>query len=154
MFSQATVNSPSSSVTESLKQRSRTLKRQESLLLLKPIPATLRTPNVKEHESPQGHLPASSRIPLEKVPKCKGLWFKDGDVVIWAEGKQDSLLFRVHRHVLKESRAEPFCTVVDRDYPDPKTSGDTFLDGVWVLKYDKQEPAEIVYVIKWMYERP
>lgn len=108
--------------------------------LLKPIPVTL---------SPQPH-----RIPLEEVPRCEDLWYKDGDVIIWAEGKQGSVLFCVHCRVLKESRAKPFCTVVDCDYPSPGTSGEAFLDGVWVLKYDEQDPVEIMCVIEWMYERP
>jgi hypothetical protein len=143
---------PSSTTSYSPKQRSRTLKRQESLL--KPILTSLRTANVGQRKLSQQHLPPTSRTPLEEVPKCDGLWFKDGDVIIWAGGKQGSSLFRVHRRVLKESRAEPFCTVVDCDYPSPETSNETFLDGVWVLKYDEQDPVEVMYVIKWMYERP
>ena len=49
---------------------------------------------------------------------------------MWVDDKQGSLLFRAHRRVLKESRAEPFFTIVDCDYPNPETSGETFLDGV------------------------
>jgi hypothetical protein len=64
------------------------------------------------------------------------------------------MLYRVHRRVLKESGAEPFCTVVSCDYPNPETSDETFLDGIWVLKYVGQDPIDIMYVLKWMYERP
>jgi hypothetical protein len=99
-------------------------------------------------------MPPASQTPLEKVPKCEDLWFKDGDVIIWARGKQDSLLFRLHCNVLEESQAEPFCTIVDCDYPDPESSEETFLDGVWVLKYDERDPKELMYVFKWMYDKP
>jgi len=93
-------------------------------------------------------------VPLEQVPRCEDLWFEDGDVIIWVQDKNGSLLFRVHCHVLKESGAEPFCTVVNCEYPNPKTSDETFLNGVWVLKYADQDPVDIMYVLKWMYERP
>ena len=64
------------------------------------------------------------------------------------------MLYRVHRHVLKESEAEPLCTVVNCTYPNPKTSNEIFFDGVWVLKYAQQAPFDIEYLLKWMYERP
>lgn len=110
--------------------------------------------NVDQYKSPTQHVPPTSRIPLEKVQKSKELWFKDGDVIFWIEDGRDSLLFRVHRHVLKESQVEPFCTVVDCDYPNPERPDEMFLDGVWVIKYDGRNPTEFAYVIKWMYERP
>ena len=94
------------------------------------------------------------KVPLEKVERCKKVWFEDGDVIIWAQDQSGSMLYRVHRRVLGESGAEPFCTVVDCDYPNPETSSELFLDGVWVLKYAGQDPIDIMYVLEWMYERP
>lgn len=99
-------------------------------------------------------IPTASSAPLEKVARSRDLWFEDGDVIIWARDERHSLLFRVHRHILKESRAEPFCTVVDCEYPSPETSGEIFLDGVWVLRYHSRDPIETMHVIKWMYEQP
>lgn len=129
-----------------LKQPSCNLKRQESLPL---IPTAVRTTGVEEQEPPP-----TSRYPDEIVPRCTELWFEDGDVIIWVQNEQDQLSFRVHRCVLKDSGAEPFCTVVDCEYPNPKTSEEMFLDGVWVIKYDGQDPEEVMYVIEWMYKRP
>ncbi|KAF9783835.1 hypothetical protein BJ322DRAFT_881742 [Thelephora terrestris] len=133
------MTSSSKPITASLKQQTRALKEleleMEALLPLKPF------------------LTAAS-VPLDKVARSKDLWFKDGDIIIWAKDEYYSSLFRVHRRILKDSRAEPFCTVVDCDYPDPETSGELFLDGVWVLRYHSRDPVETMHVIKWMYEQP
>jgi len=135
------------------KQRARALRRHESFFQLQPIPTT-RTTNVEQENNTQTHETPIPGVPLEKVARCKDLWFEDGDVIIWAQDQNDSLLYRVHRHVLKNSGAEPFCTVVDCDYPNLETSDETFLDGVWVLKYAGQDPIDTMYLLKWMYERP
>ena len=132
-------------------QRARTLRTHESFIQPKPGPSTHRTPNVWRRDTTRDRV---TPTPLEEVARCKDLWFEDGDVVIWAQVQNDSMLYRVHRRVLKESGAEPFCTVVDCDYPNLETSGETFLDGVWVLKYAEQDPVDIMHVLKWMYERP
>ena len=153
-------NPPSNSVVAtssaalSPKQPARALRRHESFLQLHSIPTTNRTTDVREGNNIQKNVTPTSGVPLERVPRCRDLWFEDGDVIIWAQDEKDSLLCRVHRRVLKESKAEPFCTVVNCDYPDPKTSDETFLDGVWVLKYVDQDPIDVMYVLKWMYERP
>jgi len=142
-----------SPTTGSPKRRARALRRHESLLLLQPIPVT-RITNVEPENSTQNQETPTLGVPLEKVARCKDLWFEDGDVIIWAQDQNDSLLYRVHRRVLKESGAEPFCTVVDCDYPKPDTSDEAFLDGVWVLKYAGQDPVDTMYLLQWMYERP
>lgn len=123
-------------------------------MLLLPIPATYRITDTKQGSNAQKGATTTPGASLEQVPRCKDLWFEDGDVIIWAQDKKDSLLYRVHRRVLKESGAEPFCTVVDCDYPNPETSNETFLNGVWVLRYADQDPIDIMHVLKWMYERP
>jgi len=145
------VTNPSARLPE---QRSRALRRHESFLLLRSVPATHRATNIEQGSSTQEDVPKTPRVPLEQVPRCADLWFEDGDIIIWAQNKNASLLYRVHSRVLKESGAEPFCTVVSCEYPDPETSNETFLNGVWVLKYADQDPADIMYVLKWMYERP
>ena len=117
-------------------------------------PATHRTIDVGQGNSTRDDANSASGIPLEQVPGCKDLWFEDGNVIIWAPKGDRSLLYRVHRHVLKESGAEPFCTVVNCRYPNPKTSDEIFFDGVWVLKYAQQDPFDTEYLLKWMYERP
>ncbi|KAF9648420.1 hypothetical protein BDM02DRAFT_3115457 [Thelephora ganbajun] len=154
MSSHTNVNDSSNPTAGSLNQRNRALRRQESMLLIEPMPAIHRTINVKQQNITQEHVKPTLGVPLEKVERHKDLWFEDGDVIIWAEDQDASLLFRVHRRVLKESEAEPFCTVVNCDYPNPETSGEMFLNGVWVLKYHEQDPIDIVLVLKWMYERP
>jgi hypothetical protein len=136
----------------SLKQRNRALRRHESLLLCGPNPTTHRA--TKQEKAAKRQVPLAPEVPVETVARCKDLWFEDGDVIIWAQDQDGAMLYRVHRRVLKESGAEPFCTVVDCDYPNPNTSGETFLDGVWVLKYFEQDPEAVMYVLKWMYERP
>jgi hypothetical protein len=159
MSSQAN-NHPSSTAdatnpaTRSPKQRAPALRRHGSSLLLQSIPATYHTIDAEQGNGTQEDVPKTPGVPLEEVPRCADLWFEDGDVIIWAQDKNDCLLYRVHRHVLKESGAEPFCTVVSCEYPNPKTSNETFLNGVWVLKYADQDPVDIMYILKWMYERP
>ena len=136
------------------KRRARALRRHDSLLLLHPVPATHRAADVKQQNNTQAHAIPTTEVLLQRVARCKDLWFEDGDVIVWAQNENNSLLYRVHRHVLKQSGVEPFCTVVDCDYPNPETSGETFMDGIWVLKYDRQDPIDIMYLLKWMYERP
>jgi len=134
--------------------RDRTLRKQSSMLLLQSVPTTLRTTNVGQRDDSQNHIIPTPEVPIEEVERCKDLWFEDGDVIIWAQDQNHSLLYRVHRRVLGESGAEPFCTIVDWDYPNPETSDETFLDGIWVLKYADQDPIDIMYMLKWMYDRP
>lgn len=136
--------------TRSPNQRGRALQTHEPLLFHQSLPATHQTIEV---DTQKGVTPTPGVL-LEQVPRCRDLWLEDGDVIFWAGDENDSMLFRVHRRVLKESGAEPFCTVVDCDYPNPKTSNETFLNGVWVIKYTDQDPIDIMHVLKWMYERP
>ena len=136
------------------KQRSRALRKHETLLLLQSIPPVHHATDVEPGNSTQEDIALTPGVPLERAPRCRDLWFEDGDVIIWAQDKNGSLLYRVHCHVLKESGAEPFCTVVNCEYPNQKTSNETFLNGVWVLKYADQDPTDIMYMLKWMYERP
>ena len=138
----------------SVKQRDRTLRRHESLLFLKPDPSTYPTTDANRGRVTQGSTAKTPADPLEGVARCMDLWFEDGDVVIWACDGDASMLYRVHRRVLKDSGAEPFCTIVDWGYPSQETSEEMFLDGVWVLKYDGQDPDDVMYMLKWMYERP
>jgi len=145
---------PTDPIANSSNQRARLLRSHESLLLLQSIPATHRTAQFDKGNGTQQDVTPTPDVLLKRVPRCEDLWFEDGDVIIWADDEGDSMLYRVHRRVLKESGAEPFCTVVNCHYPDPKTSNETFLDGVWVLKYTNQDPTDIMYVLKWMYERP
>ena len=146
MSPQANANNPRSNPTAgSAKQRGRTPRRDESLFFLRPDPATYQTTQKNTTQTPK---------PLEGVVRCSDLWFEDGDVIIWASDQKESMLYRVHRRVLKDSGAEPFCTIVEWGYPNPETSDEIFLDGIWVLKYGGQDPVDVMYVLKWMYEQP
>ena len=151
---QADVENLRKSTTGLAKQRTHTLRRHESVLVLQPNPTIYQTTDAEQEDPTLERVIPTPEVPLEKVTKCKDLWFEDGDVIIWAQSQNSSMLYRVHRRVLKESDAEPFCTVVDCDYPNPETSDEIFLDGIWVLKYAEQDPIDIMYLLKWMYERP
>ena len=129
----------------SAKHRDHTPRRHESLLFLQPDPATYQTTQKNTSRTPKA---------LKRATRCKDLWFEDGDVIVWADDHTGSMLCRVHRRVLKDSGAEPFCTIVDWDYPSPETPGEIFLDGVWVIKYHDQHPVDVMYMLKWMYEQP
>lgn len=107
-----------------------------------------------EHNTPQEYDVEARRALLKTVPRSTDLWFEDGDVILWVEDDDDSLLFRVHLRVLGDSRAEPFCTAVGCKYPDQDRLDEIFLDGIWVLQYPGRSPTETMHLIKWMYERP
>lgn len=124
------------------------------MFVLQPNPITYKTDHVEPENATQKRAAPTSGISLEGIPRCEDLWFEDGDIIVWAQTKNDSVLFRVHRRVLKESGAEPFCTIVDCTYPSPETSEEIFLDGILVVNYGEQDPVDIMYVLKWMYERP
>jgi len=138
----------------SAKPQARSLRRHDSLVFLQPDLTTYQATDVKRTSTAQNNTTQTPNATFEGVARCRDLWFEDGDVIIWAHGRDDSMLYRVHRRVLKDSGAEPFCTIVDWDYPNPETSDELFLDGVWVLKYADQDPLDVMYVLKWMYEQP
>ena len=160
MSPQVNMNNPTPNPTATnptadlAKQRAPPPRRHESLLFLKPNSAIYDTTHAKQESATQKGTTRAPNPPLQGVARCKDLWFKDGDVIIWAHSQNGSMLYRVHRRVLKDSGAEPFCTIVDWDYPNPETSGEMFLDGVWVLEYGGQDPVDVMYVLKWMYEQP
>lgn len=146
MSPQVNINNPLPNPTPgSAKQQDHALPKHESLYFIRPDPATYQITRKRTTQTPKS---------LDRVARCRDLWFEDGDVIIWAYDQKESLLCRVHRRVLKDSGAEPFCTIVDWDYPNPETSDEIFLDGVWVLKYAGQDPFDVMYVLKWMYEQP
>lgn len=146
---------PSSKPTPgSAKRKARTLRRQKSVLQLQPNPITYRIDDAIPENTTQEHVTLTPEIPIERATRCKDFWFEDGDVYVWAYNRNSSMLYRVHRRVLRESGAEPFCTVVNCEYPNPETSDEPFLDGLWVLRYAEQDPFDVMHLLKWMYERP
>jgi len=138
-------NPPPNPTAGPAKPRDRTPRRHESLSFLGPDPATYQITQKATSRTPK---------PLKGVARCRNLWFEDGDVILWVYGQNGSMLYRVHRRVLRDSGAEPFCAIVDWDYPNPETSDEMFLDDVWVIKYGGHDPVDVMYALKWMYEQP
>lgn len=78
-------------------------------------------------------------------------------MILWVENapnKAETILFRVHRDALAKCKLEPFCTANEFATPKEGTPGEVFLDGLWVSKYEQQDPEDITAILTWIYLRP
>lgn len=104
-------------------------------------------------DRPLSPAPAAA-VNIEDVPRHVRLWFQDGDMILWAQKDQRGMLFRLHRQALADAGLEPFCTAIDFPIPKEGTPGEQFLDGVWVNKYEQQNPIEVEALLMWIHGRP
>lgn len=78
-------------------------------------------------------------------------------MILWVENeptKTDTIIFRVHRETLATCGLEPFCTANEFAAPEEGTPGEVFLDGIWVTKYEQQNPTDVMMILMWIYGRP
>lgn len=93
-------------------------------------------------------------VDINDVPRHSRLWFNDGDMILWAQNGQEGMLFRLHRKALADAGLEPFCTAIDFPIPQEGTAGEQFLEGVWVNRYEQQNPREVEALLMWIHGRP